>query len=704
MKNKVLLVVLLQFLVLLSFAQQQDIDIITKRLVDRHIQEKYDRQGVERYISTMKPDGSWGDLDYDIVIREYPVGAHLTRLINMTLAYSQKGSEFTDSESLLNKILLGMDYFYTKRPRSTNWWWNDIGAPQRYMTVLILLKGKIDKEKLLHYSSYLEDKTDNAAHKGKNRTWVSSITMHKGCIEDKYELVSIGFESIASTMIIADSKMVEGIKTDNSIHQHRPQLYSGGYGMSFMYDLAEYIYLSSETSFDRLFTPEKKKIFIETMLGGQQLFGYRKTFDIGTEGRNISRINHVNNISPELLDLMKIIDPQNASAYDAWKDHLRGKSFPKVGNKFFWNSAIVTHHGKNYYLSAKVISSRTNGTEMLNGENLLGYYLPLGMTNILNTGKEYYNIFPVWSWNHLPGTTSSSDPSTAKLEGYHFGTNKYAGGVSNGKNGCIAFEHDYRNIKAKKSYFFIGDAMLCMGTDISSTVPHNIMTTLNQCFADGDVYVSANNKVERLQSDQKTFEALDWAHHSNTGYILVNKQKTVVQKKKQAGSWYLISDTNDDKEVSADIFNLWVDHGAQPQSGSYCYIVMPDISLFDFEKASVNHGFEIIKNDIDIQAVRSQNLNTYAVVFYKPGTIILDKNLELSVDKEAIVLVEKNNGGYLLSVSDPLYEAKEINIIVNEKLKGKNSESKGNFSYIQVILPQGEYAGKPVTNYYNIVK
>jgi len=704
MKNKIVIIGLLLFSVVSLFGQQQDIDIITERLVSKHLKENYEPELVAGYMAAMNSDGSWHDIDYDKVIREFPAGVHLTRLIKMTLAYRQEGSSFTGSEELLKKILSGLDFYYKKQPKSTNWWYNDIGSPQNYMIVLILLKGHISKEKLHYYSSYIQDKTDNQAHKGKNRTWVSAITMYKGCIEDNYGLISIGFNSIASTIMIADKKMVEGIKTDNSIHQHRPQLYSGGYGMSFMSDLAQYIYLSRETSFRELFTPEKIKLFSDTMLEGQRLFGYRQTFDFGTEGRNISRYNHVNNASPELLELMKIVDPENAKAYDEWMRHLDGGPFSKAGNKFFWNSAIVTHHGSNYYLSAKVISTRTNGTEMLNGENLRGYYLPLGATNILVTGKEYKNIFPVWDWTHIPGTTAAENQSTALLEGYHFGTNKYAGGVTNGKSGCIAFEHDYKGIKAKKSYFFIGDAMLCLGTGISVNTDDNIMTTLNQCYADGEVHLSENDRVQKLDIPVRSFDNLDWVHHGKVGYIFPDRLKSVVQRKNLTGSWRLVRDTGDEKEISADIFSLWVDHGVNPRSDTYCYIVVPDISLNDFKKTSKDHGFKVIKNTEDIQAVSNKNTGIYAVVFYNPGILTLDDKLEISVDKEAIVLIEKIKNGYQFSVSDPLYEAQEINIKINKKLQGDNAAISGTSSTLCFELPQDEYAGQPIIKSYETIK
>ncbi len=107
------------------------------------------------------------------------------------------------------------------------------------------------------------------AHKGKNRTWVSAVLIHKGCIEDDYELIAKGFYSIASTIYV-EEKDDEGMKRDNSIHQHRPQLYSGGYGMSLLSDLAEYITLANKTSFMKFFTSDKIKLVSDVFLKGHR--------------------------------------------------------------------------------------------------------------------------------------------------------------------------------------------------------------------------------------------------------------------------------------------------------------------------------------------------------------------------------------------------------------------------------------------------
>ncbi len=95
-----------------------------------------------------------------------------------------------------------------------------------------------------------------------NRLWVSRITIFKGCIEDDYPLIERGFLSAASTLVIAEPQGSEGIKNDWSFHQHRAQLYSGGYGLSFAGDMADLIWLSEGTVFANLFNNEQRDIFL----------------------------------------------------------------------------------------------------------------------------------------------------------------------------------------------------------------------------------------------------------------------------------------------------------------------------------------------------------------------------------------------------------------------------------------------------------
>lgn len=654
-------------------------------------------------METMQSDGSWGDIDYVTVKLGLDGMKHLERLVSMSISYKDPNSAYYKSKELLQKTILGIDFFFKKRPASTNWWYVDIGIPQKYMIVLLLLKDEIGKEKLMHYSSYLKDRTDNPKHRGKNRTWVSSITIHKGCIENDYKLVEKGFQSIASTIKIESVQGIEGIKIDNSIHQHRPQLYSGGYGMGFMTDLIFYIDLARDLSFSGLFTPEKMKIITETMLQGQLLFGYRESYDFGTVGRNISRKDNVSNILPMYLDMIMKNDKDNVPVYQQWKDHLAGGAFPITGNKYFWKSDIMTHHGENYYMSAKVISTRTNGTEMLNGENTKGYNLPLGATNIMVTGNEYKNIFPLWDWSRVPGTTSLLNQSASELRWYFFGSNKFAGGVSDNKNGFIAFDHAYNGIEAKKAYFFMGDAMLCLGNGISACETQRVVTSIDQSYTNGDIYLKIDGQQQLFNSQSITSENVDWVHHNNISYIFPQKGKLTIQNTVQKGSWHSINESGSTEEESAKVFSLWFDHGHEPQNDTYCYVVMPDNQLGTASRNNMEHGFKIIENTGTVQAVENTKQKLYAVVFYEPATVKLSENLTVSSDKRVLLLIDYTSPQtYNVSVSDPVYSQESVNISFSKKLFGDNAAVNKNGTDVRFYFPEGDYQGSTVTKTYQI--
>ena len=149
---------------------QKEIEKLTFRLVEKQLEVKVDKKAIARCLDMMQPDGSFIGIDYVTVTNNFRAGPHLKYLKTMAVAYRQKGSGYTGSKELFRKILSGLDYWLKMRPVSKNWWFNDIGAPQDYMVPLILLKDEMSEDKLLYYSSYLEDKTGNKAHRGKNRT------------------------------------------------------------------------------------------------------------------------------------------------------------------------------------------------------------------------------------------------------------------------------------------------------------------------------------------------------------------------------------------------------------------------------------------------------------------------------------------------------------------------------------------------------
>lgn len=707
-KNKqwLMLFVSLLLLPMRISAQQVDIDTLTNRLIREQLEREISTVAISSYLKSMNADGSWTDVDYVTVTHRLDAMKHLERLVDISIAYSKPGTEFYNSKKVKEKIIAGLTYFSEMKPLSTNWWFNEMGGPQEYMLPLILLKGKIEKKTLHSLSkAYLQDNMDNNFYQGTNRIWVSNIAIYKGCIEDDYALILKGFKSIASTIEIATIQGHEGIKIDNSFHMHRPQLYSGGYGRGFSEHHSRYAYLPVGTSFEQVFTPEKRDIINNLLLEGHQIFSYRKSVDFGVVGRNISRPRGIVHFSTNMMDRMSLSQPEKAEDYIKWKEHvLFSTPYPVPGNKYFWKSDIMTHHGDNYYMSAKVISTRTNGTESINGENIFGYYLPLGATNIMTHGDEYKDIFPLWDWTKIPGTTASANRKMTELPFYLFGANKFAGGVSDSANGVIAFECIYTGILAQKAYFFMGDAMLCLGSGISSfQSTSEIITTINQCYSNGDVIIGKGNSVEKFKGGKARLSGVNWLYHDNVGYVLLGDDSLNIEQNDRTGSWKLINRDGKEDVIKKKLFSAWFSHGKEPVNDMYAYVVIPNRKIEDFTNGKIDHGFEVIQNVPGIQAVKNRKQSVYAVIFYEAGEVDLGDGIIVKSDKKVVLYIKTEKDKYTVWASDPMHKEQSVNITINKQLEGINVTFEDSSSTIQLNFPQGDYQGSTVMGKYKII-
>ena len=674
--------------------QQRDIDTLCSRFFQQYAAEKVNVQNIT---SRLQPDGSWPDIDYaDSAQSDFR--EHAVRLKQMAIAYVSPSNEGYHNPALLDKLQSAFEFFYPKKWKTGNWWYGEIGIPNDYMAALLLLKYELKKEARLRYAGFLKDATNNPSHQGMNRVWVSRITIVKACIEDNYNLAKKGFLSVASTLTIAEPQGREGIKKDWSFHQHRAQLYSGGYGIGFVNDMAQLQWLSTGTSFAALFTPEQNNIFSSLLLQGHQLLSYRNTMDFGTIGRGISRPGGAAGVKAETLQKMIAASP-NATAFTQWRDHLNGAAFPAAfqGNRYFWRSAIITQHGPNWYLSAKVISTRTTGTEMLNNENLLGFNLPLGATNIMVTGNEYNNIFPVWDWSKIPGVTAVNNESANRLSWYLFGNNEFGGGVSDGQNGVLAYLHSYNGIQAKKAYFLTNSYMICMGAGITAMRTQEITTSLDQSLANGPVQYGYANAAPRLLNKEELFDtsAAVWVYHNQTGYLLPRGGKGKIQQQQQTGAWKTISTTSAATPVSQNVFSLWLQHGLQPAGDSYVYQVVPGITLNAFTQMAAKPGFTVVENTDTLQAITMGNTN--AAVFYQQGAVNWGNGWQLAADQPAIVLLTIQEHKGSITIADPLYKRKTITIAVNKKIATPAAQFKEDRTEITIDLPQGAMQGSSVS-------
>jgi chondroitin AC lyase len=693
----------------ISAQTDADFNTISGRLISNSLGANVSDATVASYIGTIWDNnvGRWNDINYAIVSPQpgFTTDQYFIRLQNLCVAYSKSGTYY-HSAAVMNVINKALAYFYANSTMFNNGaggYFKDLGYPGWITTSILIVQNDMDQTIKNNVMTYIKNlQIASYWNTGFNLGVVSNWILNEGCILKDASLVSKAVNNIASLMNITSGN-TDGFKVDGSYFQHA-MIYNGGYAAWLIPGIVSYPELIKGTYFDKSFPIQALGDYI---LNGQYWFTFRTYGEIGTRGRNTGPGTLSNDLcTSSMLDKMKAIDPSRATQYDAYKQHQdNSAAFTKPGNKHFFSADMMVHRGANEYMSVKTISNRTIGIEIGNYMNLKGYYMPLGMTQMLVLGNEYNDIMAVWDWTRLPGVTASLGNLPMPTSNGNFwtltGTNVFGGGVSDGQNGIQTFSEDYNNLQAKKSYFFLGNVMVCLGAGIASTNTQNPVTSVNQCLSMRNVTLNNAGTVSTYTGTSTTYtNTLQWVHHSNIGYYFPPQTATItVKNDNQTGYWNDFYQTSNTALITSKVFSIWFDHGNKPTStasGNYQYFVYPNISAADFQTwATSGNTYAVLSNTKDIQAVRNSALDLYGVVFYSAGSIALDNGLTLTVDRPAIVMLRgKNAAGQILKVSieDPTYSANIINYSL--KVTGRTVAAVSK----TISLPTGNYVGSTVTS------
>ncbi len=686
--------------------KMKDLQVVRKRLYESFLTRIPTRipnpspAEIKGFVASLQPDGSWPDIDYKDRTRSmWKTTFHLQRLQAMVRAYRSRGHVLYKNPNLKRSILSALDFWFRKDFKNSNWWWNEIGVPMALSPTLILMEDNLSKDQRNAGNRLL--KRAALGMTGQNLMWVAKITLIRGCLEDKSEIVVEASKRMADEIRITSK---EGIQADFSFHQHGPCLYSGGYGLNFS-DTARWAYILKGTQFE--FPARRIEILSNYILDGQQWMIRGQTFDYGAIGREITR-KDIHTKTKSLLDactyMAKLVTPRQAE-FEAFAKCLRDGKQPGAtgfhGNRHFWRSDMMTHRRKDYYTSARMFSNRMFNTDMpCNDEGLKSHHIADGTTFILRTGGEYRNIFPVWDWRKIPGTTieqtgTKYDQKTVRRRG----KTSFVGGVSDGTYGMAAFNFTRDGLTARKAWFYFDDEFVCLGAGITCTTDNPVFTSINQCRLKGNVVISDGKKQEKANKGQRKLSNPLWVFHDGVGYVFPDTRKNVVYLRNdvQTGSWWSIAHRYPDKKkISTDVFSLWLDHGKSPSNACYSYIVAPAVGLEKMKAYAKNPPVEVISNTPDLQAVRHKGLKIIQAAFYKAGVLRIKNGLVITVNKPCLLLVHQKKEGLQIAVSNPKNKPLNVEVEVNAKFQGEGCawlDERG-LSRITFKLQDGQFGGK----------
>lgn len=620
---------------------------------------------IDKNLALFQENGSFSDIDYDDTqMTNWTPIKHIERLSDFGYAYTNEKNKYYQNEDLYQKIVKGLEYWYDVDSESDNWWHNQISEPQKLGVLLIQMrigKKQIPQEletKIL--KRIQETGGDPAKWTGANRTDIALHWIYRSCLTQNEADLKTAIDNVFNPVVYTTE---EGFQHDNSYFQHGEQLYIGGYGdeiLKGVTQVASYA-LGTQYQLDKEKVELLSKFMRETYY--RAVRGQNMSFDV--VGRSVSRPGLLNKRTTATYAKRMIdIDPTHADEYKAIIARLNRKQPADyqvtASHTHYFRGDYSLHVRPQYNFDVRLASTRTKKCEYGNKENLKTYFMSDGCTNITQTGDEYFNIFPVWNWCHIPGTTApqlEKVPMDPKAWGV-LGTSTYAGGVSDSIYGATAYTYMDTNPEvntgAKKSWYFFDNEVVCLGAGIQSTSTYPVHTTVNQCFLKGGILVDKGDKEETLANGSHTLQAPQWVLHDKIGYFFPQKEEVFLTAQTQSGRWYDINTSKSKKEEKMDVFTLGINHGVGPKDGSYAYIVVPGkTSAQEMKAYQKKNAIEILSNNAKVQAVRNTKLNVWMVTFFEAGTF-KHKELSVTVDKPCVLMVKDINAKSAnLHIADP---------------------------------------------------
>ncbi len=655
-----------------------------------------------KYAASLRTDGSWPDIDYIASTRSAWVTAdHLERVLAMAKSARIDRDAGHPDAALENQILLALKWWDDHDYRNPNWWWNEIGVPQLMGEIGNLMLDQIPPDELARMVTIMKRSNwRRVPWTGANLTWGVGIEIARGCMQNDPAALEEGFSRMYEEIRIV-TQPEDGIEQDDSFHQHGQQLYNGGYGLDFANDVSRFISYAWGTRFQ--IPADRMTIFSAYLLDGEQWMIRGDGFDYAAIGREITRTALVPGpkdqtggpIAPvgfayrmgHVLGLLAAEPTPRQKELAAFAARVQGQpgAAPFTGNKQFWCSDYMAQRRADYFTSVKMMSTRMLSSELVNSEGKKSVHLSDGANYLYLTGDEYRNIFPVWDWTKIPGTTAIQGTLvTGEKDPIHMhGTTTFDGGVSDGTYGMAAMDLRRGSLTAKKAWFFFDASYAALGAGITLTddTEHSVATDVNQPLLKGDVRTSEDSGPVTGAHSYDTAHRV-WVEHDHVGYVFAPHTKIDLSAGPQTGAWSDIG-TGSNAPVTEQVFNLWIDHGHAPQNVSYEYFVLPGASAGDTARFARRADLDVLANTASQQAVYSRSLRLAEIAFREAGSLATPLG-RIEANHSCLLLVKKTDTGWKLTASNPKNQPLTLHVAV----KGRHAT---------IDLPGGNFAGSSVS-------
>lgn len=343
------------------------------------------------------------------------------------------------------------------------------------------------------------------------------------------------------------------------------------------------------------------------------------------------------------------------------------------GNRTFPYAAFQVHRHADKMVTVKGFNKYVWDYETNWEQNFFGYQQSNGAMEIIGTNDSQLNMPTAeasgwnangYDWSHTPGVTGYVIPLRTLKAGFkyaRFTFDYFAGGVSlQNQMGMYGFRfYDVRTLnggnialRAKKSYTFFGDYVVCMGSNISSTLDrYPVHTTVLQnnlsdisvpTMIDGTAHDGNNYHHEITNNGSVTIE-----DSRGIAYYIPDAENLNIDRAEQTSR-----DDRDKKDTQGSFEKIYFNHGNLPSGDDYLYVVSLDGKpLNDKIAAAPADYFKVLQQNSAAHILYSKEKQTYAYSLFKAGEIATDQGVLASSDSDAMVMVKEGDKSIDLSLA-----------------------------------------------------
>ena len=429
----------------------------------------------------------------------------------------------------------------------------------------------------------------------------------------------------------------------------------------------------------------------------QRIFCNQRDLPLSLSGRG-PFVEYKSHVLPEGLDNLarsgtpdgqEAVDPVSAAAYlrlvpeAAQKEPYRSlglKPEPEPNGCFVMPySALLCYRRDNWLASLHGQSKYVWGTERQSKENCFGLFQALGSLEILAGGNPVSvqasgRQASGWDWHRYEGTTVPQLPLAAidkiwERDSNPFSPEPFVGGLSHqGRQGISAMIVNQRlsgtkALKARKSWFFSDNRILCLGSDIScDEAEYPVQTTLCQrgllkdkqgkflpTRLDGANF--ARFPEERDLDEARPHWFLDV---QQTGYYVPAGQSITVARRHQRNR-----DRVDLTDTEGDFLTAWIDHGKAPTAAKYAYVMVVRATTATMHALAAKPPYRVFQRNRAAHIVWDTADRRWGCVFFSPQEVaaraVAEETLPVkAVDRPCLVMADAVQDGHLdLTVTDP---------------------------------------------------